>query len=723
MAAAAKKEYSLGYLIGAQIKSSFPAAFKTVEKQLAASQKAVKNAGKAWADFGAKAGKLVLGVIGAATAVSTAAWKMADDVAGTAAEIGTNAAKLKMTTDGYQALEYAFRQAGLGGEEFVGAMTKLDGVLVKAASSEKTAAKFAEEYGLSAKKLASMSPEKRIERLADYLNQVKDPLERDRLAMELFGKSALEMQQVLSMGSKGMREAGETFKRTGNKIDAATIAQAQSYKKMKQELTDTISGVKTQLFSKLVPVFTNAFKQIAAWLQGINWAEWGNKIAGWAQQAVPMMKALAETIGKVVGTIWNGINAVKDFVGGWGNLTKIVVTIGALSAALSGIQAVIATVIAIKKVWTAVQLVLNVAMTANPIGLIILAIAALIAIIILVVKNFDKIVEVLKKVGQAIYNFLKPAIDFIKNAFTAIVGVVKQVFGIIATVIKTYINIYITIFKVIITVFKAIWNGIVAVVKAVFGFIMAIIKTYINIYVTIFKTIFTVFVFIFNAVKDVVVGFVQAVVGFFTGLVDGIRGIIEKVIGVFTAIFDKVREIIKGFIDKALIIFKPLIDLIKGVGNFFKGIFGGNKKVTVEASGDTGDLPGHADGGIFSQPHVARIAEGGASEAVIPMDGSPKAQSLWEHVGRLAGYFRQPSQGATAAMAKQTGELRQPGRGGMPTIEIPVTITIQGNADSETVRQIKDAAQNFGQQLRAALPNALAEMKRQETRLAFSGVS
>lgn len=49
-------------------------------------------------------------------------------------------------------------------------------------------------------------------------------------------------------------------------------------------------------------------------------------------------------------------------------------------------------------------------------------------------------------------------------------------------------------------------------------------------------------------------------------------------------------------------------------------------------------LIGHADGGIFNVPHVARFCEEGP-EAAIPLDGSSNAISLWQKVGMLLGVF------------------------------------------------------------------------------------
>lgn len=53
------------------------------------------------------------------------------------------------------------------------------------------------------------------------------------------------------------------------------------------------------------------------------------------------------------------------------------------------------------------------------------------------------------------------------------------------------------------------------------------------------------------------------------------------------------------------------------------------------ASPGTG-MPGHADGGIFTVPHVAWFAEDGP-EAAIPLDGSRNAIDLWVKTGELLG--------------------------------------------------------------------------------------
>ncbi len=51
-------------------------------------------------------------------------------------------------------------------------------------------------------------------------------------------------------------------------------------------------------------------------------------------------------------------------------------------------------------------------------------------------------------------------------------------------------------------------------------------------------------------------------------------------------------------------------------------------------------IPAHAEGGIFEKPHVALFAEKGP-EAVIPLDASKNAITLWKETGKLLGVYEE----------------------------------------------------------------------------------
>jgi hypothetical protein len=79
------------------------------------------------------------------------------------------------------------------------------------------------------------------------------------------------------------------------------------------------------------------------------------------------------------------------------------------------------------KIVTAAQWLWNAAMSANPIGLVILAIAALIAIIVLLVKNFDWVKEKTEEIWGAIKDFFVGIWDAITGIFSGAWDAIKGI--------------------------------------------------------------------------------------------------------------------------------------------------------------------------------------------------------------------------------------------------------------------------------------------------------
>lgn len=77
----------------------------------------------------------------------------------------------------------------------------------------------------------------------------------------------------------------------------------------------------------------------------------------------------------------------------------------------------------------AAQLLLNLAMTANPIGLIIVAIGVLIGLTVLIVKNWDVVKEFFIKMWEAIKKAFKVALDFMKRVMFTFADIILSTYG------------------------------------------------------------------------------------------------------------------------------------------------------------------------------------------------------------------------------------------------------------------------------------------------------
>ncbi len=155
-------------------------------------------------------------------------------------------------------------------------------------------------------------------------------------------------------------------------------------------------------------------------------------IAAAAAGAVPAFQQIAgflPTIGTGIGTFvtkmaelfaWGVANA--DMIGQW-------------ISVLGPIVGIFLAIVAAIRVWIAVQAVLNVVLSLNPIGLIIIAIAALIAIIVVIATKTQFFQNVWKLAWGAIktgaentWEFLKKIPGWISSAFSAVAGFISLPF-------------------------------------------------------------------------------------------------------------------------------------------------------------------------------------------------------------------------------------------------------------------------------------------------------
>jgi hypothetical protein len=130
--------------------------------------------------------------------------------------------------------------------------------------------------------------------------------------------------------------------------------------------------------------------------------------------------AIVSILGKV-GT-WV-LKVANWFITNWSWIKDLVLGI---AVAWGTYFAITKAIMIATKTWAAIQWVLNAAMNANPIGLIITAIGILIGVIILVVKNWDTVKAALVNGAKAVGNFFKSIFTGIKNFFVGVFNGIKS---------------------------------------------------------------------------------------------------------------------------------------------------------------------------------------------------------------------------------------------------------------------------------------------------------
>ena len=290
------------------------------------------------------------------------------------------------------------------------------------------------------------------------------------------------------------------------------------------------------------------------------------EIVGWIQGFVDKLNGMDEGTRKVILTVAAFVAALGPVLIVVG---KIISSVGTIMTVLPKIGPLITTV---KTAFAA----LNATMLANPIMLIIAAIAALVAAFIYLwntnedfrqfwINLWENIKEVAISVWNAIKEFFTAAWEVIsstaqtiwngiKNFFSALWEGIKTIFTTVFEVIKTIVTTYFNIYKTIITtVFNAIKTVITTVLNA--------IKTVIT---TAWNTIKTVFTTVLNTIQIVVSGA-------FNTMWNGIKNTVSNIVNTIKTGFNNAVSFVKNLASSA---FQWGADIIQGIVNGIKSCIG-----------------------------------------------------------------------------------------------------------------------------------------------------
>lgn len=175
---------------------------------------------------------------------------------------------------------------------------------------------------------------------------------------------------------------------------------------------------------------------------------------------------------------------------------------------------------------TAAQWAWNAALTANPIGIIITAIAALVAGIIW----FFTQTEVGKKIWGEFTRFLGEAWTNIVNFATTVWNGLASFFTELWTNISNFVvsvwtgvsSFFTSLWTGIVDGFTNAWNSVIAFLTPVFEFIAGLIRFYVEMWINIFLVIAAVLVTIWNGIVEFVTPIVQFLVQVITDYINGL---------------------------------------------------------------------------------------------------------------------------------------------------------------------------------------------------------
>lgn len=393
-----------------------------LEKQEDAAEDA-KEELKALAEKGAdKAAKCIIALGAAVGATVTAIGKLVFDAAEAADELGDMSKKTGLSTEQLQIYRYTADMCGTSLETVTGAQAKL----VKSMSSAKkgtgeTAAAF-ERLGVKVRDDVTgemRSADDVFMDVIDALGEIPNETERDTYAMQIFGKSAQDLNGLILEGADGLREYSNEAKELGvilsdDAID--TLGEVQTELKKVRAQFDT---TKKNVAAKFAPAVTRVLTAIGKLLK-----KGGDMINDpRIEKAIDkLVRAFEKFIDKALDKALDLIPKVVNVLGFLiENFDKLAIALGAVWLVCKGVSVVTGVITAIKSVKSAIEAAetaigASATATMGWIGVIGAAVAALIALCGTIAKKHKEHMEEITATSTEVETKLKEVADSMKSA-------------------------------------------------------------------------------------------------------------------------------------------------------------------------------------------------------------------------------------------------------------------------------------------------------------------
>jgi hypothetical protein len=259
-------------------------------------------------------------------------------------------------------------------------------------------------------------------------------------------------------------------------------------------------------------------------------AAWEDGQAALGEALLPVLVTVAGVMRGLAGFITENKDAVM----------ALLVVVGSLSAAILAANAALTAWNLLQNAarvaaaaWTAVQTALNLVLSLNPIGLIVIAIAALVAAIVLAYTKSETFRKVVDAAFQAVLKVVQ-----------TVIGVIVNIFRTLGPILLLPFRIWLLYIQVSIRIILAIIQAILPVVQRVFGILVGVLKGP------------------FETLRSVVVA-VFATVGRIIGTgVDALRRLFGTLGAILSGPFDAFLRTVRRVVDAVGALFRGLGELI-----------------------------------------------------------------------------------------------------------------------------------------------------------------
>lgn len=217
-------------------------------------------------------------------------------------EFGDSLAKvsdrLGLTTQNLQAIRHAGDLAGVSMEGIDLALTQFVRRLGDAQNGSGELAKTFKALGLNAAELASQSPYQSLIQVSDVIQKLPNQAAKAAAAFDLFGKSGVQLLNLLGQSGAGLREASKEVAAFGTALDRTTAAKFEILNDNFFRFKELVRGIKLAIGTEFASVINLGIDNF------VKWASEGGRAANFIRLSIQTMAEV-------------GIQAAASFSAAW----------------------------------------------------------------------------------------------------------------------------------------------------------------------------------------------------------------------------------------------------------------------------------------------------------------------------------------------------------------------------------------------------------------------
>ncbi len=272
-----------------------------------------------------------MALVGITAGIITGFAKTTIEAAKTADELLQLSDTTGLATDTLQELQYASEFVDVSVDTMTGSMTKMIRTMGDARDGVKSAEDAYRKLHVRVTDTTGQlkDSETMFYEVIDALGQVRNETERDAIAMDIFGKSARELNPLIKAGSQRLKELGIEAQNMGYVMDEHALEALGALDDAMQRFDKQSDSFKNSIAMVLLPPLTALFEML-------------NKI----DPKILATVAIIGSIAVVAVTVVKGIKSITDIFGGLNPVAmKTTAIVVGVTAALIALAAIIAVII------------------------------------------------------------------------------------------------------------------------------------------------------------------------------------------------------------------------------------------------------------------------------------------------------------------------------------------------------------------------------------------